>query len=461
MFRTNLILDTDSYKFSHYKQYPPNTTFNYSYFESRGGDYSHTVFFGLQYYLKEYLSKPITEDDVYEAKLLAEAHGTPFNLKGWSRVITKHGGFLPIKIQAVPEGSVVPVKNVLMTIENTDPELAWITSYVETMLARVWYPITVATRSWACRRIIKKYLDMTCDKPEDEIDFKLHDFGSRGSTSQEAAAIGGAAHLLSFLGTDTVVALKFLQDYYGAEGASGFSIPAAEHSTMSAWGRDGEIDAYRNMIKQYGDGPIMAVVSDTWNIFEAAENIWGGELKAEVLNMNAMLVIRPDSGDPVDVPVKLVKILDKKFGSQLNTKGYKVLDNVRVIQGDGMDQEQIRAVYKALEAEGYSAENLAVGMGAGLLQNLNRDTCSFAYKTSYMIIDGKGVDIYKDPITDPGKKSKRGRLALVYLQGEYKTVSGTNVYGDILETVWQDGELLVDQKLEDVRMRAQRDYVRI
>lgn len=270
----NLILDTDSYKFSHYKQYPKGVTKNYAYYESRGGDYQNVIFFGLQYLLKEYLSKPISADDVYEAKQIAEAHGEPFNLNDWSRIVTEHKGYLPIRIKAVREGTLVPTRNVLMTVENTDPQLAWVTSFVETMLSRVWYPCTVATKSWHIRQVIHSFLKRTSDNAATELNFKLHDFGSRGSTSRESAAIGGAAHLLNFLGTDTVVALRMLQKHYGAK-MPGFSIPATEHSVITAYGRAGEADAYRAMLRAHGDGPIFACVSDSYNLEHAVRELWG------------------------------------------------------------------------------------------------------------------------------------------------------------------------------------------
>lgn len=456
MFKLPLLLDTDSYKASHWKQYPPETTGNYAYFEARtGSDYSHTLFFGLQYILQEYLSQPITQTDIDAAKQIFEAHGEPFNYAGWQRIVDVHGGRLPLRIKAVKEGSLIPISNVLMTVESTDKSLAWVTSYIETILSRLWYPCTVATRSYTCRQIIYDFLKKTSDNPDQEINFKLHDFGSRGCTSQEQAGIGGAAHLLNFSGTDTVVALPFLNQYYKAFTMPGFSIPAAEHSTITAWGRDGEIAAYRNILRQYGSGTLVAVVSDSYDIYNAAENLWGTALKQDVLDMNATLVIRPDSGDPVEVVNKVTHILADKFGYETNSKGYKVLKKVRVIQGDGMDQEQIRKCYRKLYEEGFAADNLAVGMGAGLLQKLNRDTCRFAYKTSWMEINGESVDIYKDPVTDKGKKSKRGRLSLIKNidnnnNSIYQTVPETP-YGDILELVFENGIVKRTQTLEEIR----------
>src|SRR5581483_2688541 len=200
MLKDNILLDTDSYKLSHWTQYPPNTTGMFSYLESRGGKYGQTVMFGLQPILKR-LEQGFTLEDIDEADAFAKAHGEPFNKKGWEDMFFAHKGKFPVKIRAVAEGSVVPVSNCLMTVESTDKRFFWVVSYLETILMRVWYPITVATQSWTIKQIIKGYLDRTSDDPEAELPFKLHDFGSRGVSSYESAQIGGAAHLVNFMGS--------------------------------------------------------------------------------------------------------------------------------------------------------------------------------------------------------------------------------------------------------------------
>ncbi|HEY4482594.1 MAG TPA: nicotinamide phosphoribosyltransferase domain-containing protein, partial [Candidatus Paceibacterota bacterium] len=264
--RNNIILTTDSYKVSHHRQYPPGTTGVYSFFESRGGIDPTTTFFGLQYILKRYMEGAVvTADDIEEARELFAAHfgdRTLFNEQGWRYILNEHGGRLPVRVRAVPEGTTVPNHNVLMTIENTDPRVAWLTNYLETLLVQVWYPTTVCTQSRAMRATILSYLERT-GTPE-SIDFKLHDFGYRGSTSVESAGIGGAAHLVNFKGTDTVAALVVAKRYYH-EQMAGFSIPAAEHSTITSWGREHETDAFRNMLTSYPTG-LVAVVSDSYDI---------------------------------------------------------------------------------------------------------------------------------------------------------------------------------------------------
>jgi nicotinamide phosphoribosyltransferase len=460
----NLLLNTDSYKVSMFKQYPAGTTGVYSYIESRGGRYDKTLMFGLQAFIKEYLLEPITQNDIDVAASILETHGEPFNREGWEYILSEHKGYLPVVIRAVPEGSVVPVKNVLATIENTDPKCFWLTTYLETALLRaVWYPTTVATQSYTIKQVIKEYLEKTGDV--NGLPFKLHDFGARGVSSLESAGIGGAAHLVNFMGTDTITGLLFANEYYKA-GIAGFSIPAAEHSTITSWGRENEVEAYRNMLQQFAKpGAIVAVVSDSYDVFNAAEKLWGEELKAEIVASNATLVIRPDSGDPVSVNTKLVQILDQKFGSVVNDKGFKVLNNVRLIQGDGVNELTIRSILGAFMALGYSADNIAFGMGGALLQQVDRDTQKFAMKCSSALVNGKWIDVQKDPVTDSGKKSKAGRVTLWKSGGEYASGvkppagwsdKGFGGWSEALVTVFRDGQIISEYTFDEVRANASK-----
>jgi len=460
MFSVNPILNTDSYKASHYLQYPPGTTRVFSYVESRGGAWDRTLFFGLQAILKQEFLTPVTRAHVEEARELLAPHGVPFNEAGWLRLIDRHGGYLPLDIRAAPEGSVIPVHNAMMSVVNTDPEFFWLTSYVETALLRVWYPVTVATISWHVRQSIKAALEQTADDPQAELPFKLQDFGARGVSSYESAALGGLAHLVSFKGTDTLAALLAARNLYH-EPMAGFSIPAAEHSTITAWGRDGEVDAYANMVAQFGKkGKIFACVSDSYDIFAAVEKMWGEALREKVVESGATLVVRPDSGDPETIVAKTLELLAARFGFDVNSKGYKVLRHVRVIQGDGVNPESIKAMLARIVRDGFSTENVAFGMGGALLQRLDRDTQKFAYKASAAEIGGAWRDVYKDPVTDHGKRSKRGLLGLVN-DGGYRTVAvdaerfepaGGGV--NLLRPVYRDGELLVDEALSVIRERA-------
>jgi nicotinamide phosphoribosyltransferase len=450
--RENPIIDTDSYKTSHYLQYPPGMKAMFSYLESRGGEFERTVFFGLQYLIKQYLQKPVTTADIDEAETFCRLHGVPFPRKGWERV--RDLGYFPIRIKAVREGSVIPVNNVLMTVESTDPDTFWIVGWLETMLMRLWYPITVATLSWHCKRVIFSYLMKSSDDPFAEIDFKLHDFGSRGASSRETAAIGGMSHLSNFKGSDTMVGIYFANHFYGTpEGMAGFSIPAAEHSTITTWGREMEIEAYRNMIKQFAKpGTLVACVSDSYDLYNVVENIWGRLLRAEVEQSGAKLVIRPDSGSPPEVVRRCQEILDKQIGLTKNKKGYKVLPPYYgIIQGDGINIDSIGEILDVSEKAGFSASNIAFGMGGALLQKVNRDTQSFAFKCCAADIDGKWHEVYKDPVTDPGKRSKRGRLDLVRGSHGPETVpEGSTDAESLLHVVFEDGKQVGNSIMLDV-----------
>jgi nicotinamide phosphoribosyltransferase len=454
---SNLLLRTDSYKVSHWMQYPPGTQTVFSYIESRGGLFSHSLFFGLQAYLREYLQTPVTRDDVDEAAALMAVHGEPFNREGWLRLIEKHGGLMPVRIRAVPEGSVLPVHNVLATIENTDPEFFWVTSFLETELLRaIWYPTTVATVSAAAKTTLLRYLEATCDDPQGQIAFKLHDFGARGVSSLESAALGGMAHLVNFMGTDTLSALLAARRYYDCD-VAGFSIPAAEHSTITGWGREHEADAYRNMVAQFGKpGAIFAVVSDSYDIFNACARLWGDALRDEVIRSGATLVVRPDSGDPAETTLKVAQILAERFGTTTNAKGFRVLNNVRIIQGDGVTLDSLRLCLSNFFHNGFSAENIAFGMGGGLLQQVNRDTMQWAMKCSAMQVDGEWRDVYKAPVGDTSKTSKKGRLVLAAsADGEVRTQRAEQVLEpgqvDLLETVYENGRIVRESSFEGIR----------
>lgn len=448
---SNLILNTDSYKCSMFNQYPPKTTGVYSYIESRGGKFQETKFFGLQAFLKQYLLPIITKENIEEADDIITSHGEPFYRQGWDYILQKKGGRLPIVIRAVHEGLVIPVNNVLLTIENTDPNCFWLTTYLETALLRaVWYPTTVATQSYAIKKVITSFLEKNGNP--NLIDYKLHDFGARGVSSEESAAIGGAAHLINFKGSDNVTTLKWIRDNYGSV-FSGVSIPAMEHSTVTAWGKDNEADAYRNMLSIYAKpGAIVAAVSDSYDIYNAVDKIWGQELKQQVIDSGATIVIRPDSGDPIEVCQRIVSLLGDRFGYDTNTKGYKVLRFVRVIQGDGVNQESIAGILSALDKNGWSADNISFGMGGALLQQVNRDTQKFAMKCSAIERNGRWITVNKDPITDRGKTSKAGRVQLFVTDGKYESGVDKNATM-VLRDVFRDGELLIDEKFDEIKAR--------
>lgn len=457
---TNIILDTDSYKHSHYLQYPQDTRVVNSYVESRGGVHTQTLFFGLQAWLYKVLQKPVTLEDVENAAWICGQHGVPFNRKGWEHIVAKHGGYLPLEVEAVPEGTLVDTLNVLAQVRNTDPACYWLTSFIETSLLRaIWYPTTVATNSFFAKKTILEYLERTSDNdPEPIAQFMLHDFGARGVSSEESAALGGLAHLVSFQGTDTISALLAAKTYY-REPMAGFSVPAAEHSTMTSWTREGEEAAYANMLSQFKGSSIISIVSDSYDIFNAVDALYGKSLKSQVMENAAAgsrLVVRPDSGDPIETPIAVIKRLMTHFGATENSKGYRVLpDHVRVLQGDGITPESMATILSRMAEEHLSAENIVFGMGSGLLQQVNRDSQQFAMKCSAIDVGGVWRDVFKEPTTDMGKLSKRGVLALQRDADGYRTVRRDALSGDdILRPVYRDGQILVTDSFEAIRRRA-------
>ncbi len=469
MKRENLILLADAYKYAHHKFYYPGTTQIYSYLESRGGMFDETIFFGLQYFLKEYLQGPaFTQQDLVEADgFLQQVFGRDdvFDKSKFQYILDKYNGHLPVKIKAVAEGNAVPTSNVLMTIENTDPECYWLTNFLETLLMQVWYPCTVATLSNQIRKVVTQFYNETASEgAEAGIDFVLNDFGFRGVSSVESAKIGGAAHLINFSGSDNLVGSGMAINYYDAQKVYGLSIPATEHSICTLLGRDGELEIFRHVLHSFPTGTI-ACVSDSFNIFKACKEYWGGELKEEILNREGTLVIRPDSGDPIMTLLKIFEILFETFGFTTNAKGYKVLPpQVRVIQGDGVNYTEIINIYNALKANGISAENLVLGMGGALLQKVDRDTQKFALKCSSAVINGHEVAVEKSPtemdtngnITPSFKKSKGGRLKLVKINGIFKTVNVQEhlELADKMHTVFENGKLVNTITFEQVKANA-------
>ncbi|XP_067091025.1 nicotinamide phosphoribosyltransferase-like isoform X1 [Osmerus mordax] len=471
----NLLLATDSYKVSHYKQYPPNTSKVYSYFECRAKNtdytkspierYDKTVFYGLQYILQRYLKgKVVTLEKIREAKEVYQEHFQDdlFNEQGWKYILEKYDGHLPIEIKAVPEGTVIPRGNALFTVESTDPKCYWLTNWVETILVQIWYPITVATNSREQKKILAKYLLQTSGSLKD-LEYKLHDFGYRGVSSQESAGIGASAHLVNFKGTDTIAGICVIKKYYGSKDpVSGFSVPAAEHSTITAWGKDHEREAFEHIVRQFPSVPV-SIVSDSYDIYNACENIWGKDLRAliETRSPDAPLIIRPDSGDPLQTVLKILEILGKRFNLTENSRGYKVLPPyIRVIQGDGVDIHSLQEIVEGMKRHRWSIENIGFGSGGALLQKLTRDKLNCCFKCSYVVTNGLGVNVFKDPVADPNKRSKKGRLSLHKTpEGDFVTLEegkgDLEEYGaDLLHTVFRNGLILKTYTFDEVRDNA-------
>lgn len=460
----NICLTTDSYKLSHWNQYPKGTETVYSYFECRkGAKFAETPFFGLQYIIKNHLTGVVvTREKIDAAAKLCKAHFGDekyFNREGWEHILNAWGGKLPVVIKAVEEGTVVPINNVLMTIENVGGiKTAWLTNFLETILSQVWYPITVATLSREVKINLSEYFDLTSDNGL--LQFGLQDFGFRGASSWESAGIGGAAHLINFLGTDTVVAMEVAMNYYNANLETlAFSVPATEHSVMTALGRNGEEQVVENLLNEYPTG-ILSVVADSYDIYNFVSNIVGTKFKDRILARDGVFVVRPDSITPThqtpeEEMVWIMENLWANLGGTINSKGYKVINpKVRVLWGDGIDIEGIKKILYSVTKAGFATENIACfGMGGGLLQKVNRDTQRCAFKCSAQYRDGQWHDIQKNP-KDVSKASKKGRLKLTKIDGEFVTVNENDPGEDYLKVVFTHGVLVKEVDFDTVRKNA-------
>lgn len=460
-------LRADSYKYGQFLQYPDGMTAYHGYIESRGGNYENFPFFGLQAFLLECLSKPLTVDSVNAMAVLMHLHGEPFNHQGFMDIVTELDGKCPVEIWALPEGTICQPGIPQVAVRSTNEKFAWVGGFIETQCVRaVWYGTTVAAISYNIRKSMEKFIDLTSDNP-DSIIFKLHDFGQRGVSSEQSAELGGAAHLVNFSGTDTIDGLLLAMDAYGYSlphpfipgeaGLPGLSIPATEHSTQTAKGPQGEAGQVKRHFDTTAGYPIVACVADSYDFKNHVTNIVGGLLREQIINSNRIWVVRPDSGDPLEMCCWAVQELDRIFGHTVNSKGYKVLNHVRLIQGDGVCPQVITDIMHAFAELKYSVDNIAFGMGGALLQKLDRDTLKYAMKCSALTINGEWVDVYKDPITDHGKKSKRGQVTTYWQDG--KLTAGTLDKPEpwavpAMELVFKNGEVVKTYTFEEVRRNA-------
>ena len=483
----NPLLRTDVYKMGHMEQYRPGVTKVYSHLVMRSKKtYTHTLWFGLQYYLNEYLAVQLepwmAEDFIEKAeKILGRIPSGEVQRK--IRALAKLGYF-PLKIKSIEEGSIVENGNVLMTITNTHPEFAWVVGFVESLLLKVWYPCVVATTSLAYRQLVTSFWNETVDSADmGGLPFAVHDFGYRGDTSEEGAALSGAAHLTCFTGSDTVPAIEFIENYYGTGGydppSPMSSVPASEHSVMCSFGRENELAAFEHMLDLYPTG-IVSIVSDTFNVYDVVTD-FAERLKDRILARDGKVVFRPDSGNPENVicgdPLApegsreqkgVLLLLAEKFGTMVNEKGYKVLNpKVGLIYGDGMYLSRFRRTLQRMKDMGFAASNLVIGVG-GILRNHSRDTLGAAIKATYVEVNGEGIAIEKDPITDPGKKSLKGLLALFPARAPfpygYRTHDQQSEFDEdcdesMLGTVFLDGTAPIFSDIDDVRERRAGEVV--
>lgn len=466
----NFILKTDSYKMTHWLYMTPGTEVVNSYLEARlGGKFPYTLVFGPQGILAKLEQVRITQEDVDEAAKFAKIHfmGNEdlFNRKGWEFIVNECDGKLPISIFCAPEGSKIPLGNVLLQMRNTRPEAAWLTQALESYVMHAWYPMTVATLSRNVREVIEDGL-IQSGADLGGLDFMLQDFGYRGATGDEAAQIGGAAHLVNFKGTDTMMGMAFAVDYYAAQlEGLGFSVPASEHSLMTAEGEDGEFVILQRMLDKTPTG-ILSVVADSFNYWRFIDMICT-TFKDQIKDRDGVFVARPDSPtpdfpEPALVMLETMNRLGEAYGFTVNAEGMKVLPpQVRVLWGDGINIDGIRDIVTCLLDYEWSIENVACfGMGGGLLQKVNRDTQHFAIKCNAQLRNGIWYDVQKNPL-DKSKASKAGILKLISTGPEsidYATVRADDpewaAFEDQLVEVFRDGEIIKAWTFDEVRERA-------
>jgi nicotinamide phosphoribosyltransferase len=472
---TQPILNADTYKTTHWTFEHPDFQNSYSYIEARkGGAFNEIMFFGLQYVLKYYLTQQVTMAMVDEADAELTAHGVPFNRPEWEYIVEKYDGYLPIRVSAIPEGMVVPHGTVLVTVESLDEKCAGLAAYVETLVQRgVWFPSTIATRSMRWFRLIERYMQDT--GTPDLTALKMVDFGARGVSSTESAGLGGMAHLVNFIVTDNLMGIRFARHAYDSVEMPGFSIPATEHSVTTSWGQDNELAFFEHILDVHGNKPgiggvgryPVSVVIDTYDQ-DAALGMWGGPLKDKLINSNMQLVARPDSGDPI---INVIHCLDKLrdlFGYTVNDKGYFVLpDCVRLIQGDGINEDSLRRILQRMQYHRWSVDNVAFGSGGGLLAaDVTRDTHRFAQKTSSVIIGGVERETQKVVATDRSKASKKGRFAVVLpkYSAKLQTIAERDLdtgEHNYLQPVFETGKLIKPITFEQVRANAAQSRVSV
>ena len=457
----------DSYKYSHAQQYPKNMVSMYDYMESRGGTYPATVFVGLSYYIQEYLLKPISISDVNKARDKAKAHGIPFDYEGWCRIVFKHRGLFPVEIKAVPEGSLIPTGHPLLTIESTDPEIPWVAGALETLLMKIWYPTTIATKSFYTRKLLEKY-----GSPE-WAQFAYHNFGDRGATSVEAAAIGGFAHLTQFMGTDNFNSLFLAEDFYRAKDVAGYSVYATEHSSTTSHGKNGEAQFVLDQLRANPNALIMSFVADSYDPYAFTDMCTHPDSEIRKLlesRPRQKLVLRPDSGKPIEVIERMLLIMsDNEVETVFQENGQTLFKQFGILWGDGITPETIEAILETMTAKGFAAENFVFGSGGDLMQNVTRDTQKFAIKCSSITTATKfdesmghdrsvlkEINVFKDPITDPGKASKKGKVTTyIDSNGEYSTGLVDDPVDpskhEALQTVYRNGTHIVQPTLEEIR----------
>ena len=510
----NPLLLTDGYKTGHHQQYPKGTTLVYSNFTPRSNKYApkgcdQVVSFGQQMIMKqiheafqnEFFSKPKDEVCGEMKRELSLYLGTDYDVSHFEALHDL--GYLPIRVKAIEEGTLVPIKVPVLTIYNTHPDFYWVTNYLETIISNLlWKPMTSATIAHTYRKVLTKWQEKTDAERGWFIDWQGHDFSMRGMDSVEATISSGLGHLTSFSGTDSLPAIYGARKYYGEDGFVGGSVNATEHSVMCAGGADDEIGTFRRLLETYPTG-ILSIVSDTWDLWKVCtEHVV--TLKEQILARDGKLVIRPDSGNPVDILCGLnsakqyfayddeqpeakgvIELLWDVFGGTVNEQGYKVLDShIGAIYGDSITIDRADEICARLEAKGFASTNVVLGIGSFTYQYNTRDTFGFAMKATYVelteIVGELGIgetgamdkeitvgrNIFKDPITDDGtKKSATGLLSVMNVADkdnqelQIKLIDKCSWLTEsmgLLQTIYNNGQFHNETTLSKIRERLKK-----
>jgi nicotinamide phosphoribosyltransferase len=490
----NPLFLTDGYKTGHHQQYPQGTTLVYSNFTPRSNKYApkgcdQVVSFGQQmimqqlhgYFQRDFFNRPKADVCGEIKEELSMYLGVDYDVSHFEALHDL--GYLPIAVKALPEGTLVPIKVPVLTIYNTHPDFYWVTNYLETIISNLlWKPMTSATIAFQYKKVLTEWAEKTNRDAKEFVQWQGHDFSMRGMDSVEAVISSGLGHLTSFSGTDSLPAIHGARKYYDANGFVAGSVPATEHSVMCAGSKEGEIETFRRLLDTYPAG-ILSVVSDTWDLWKVCtEHVV--ELKEQILSRDGKLVIRPDSGDPVEIlcgsefrPEMLkadwmpkpsdkgvIQLLWDVFGGTVNEQGYKVLDShIGAIYGDSITIERANEICRRLAEKGFASTNVVLGVGSFTYQYNTRDTFGFAMKATYVEINGEGREIYKNPITDDGtKKSATGLLRVTTGENGYKLVDMQTWAGEktgSLQLIYKNGETFNRTDLSAIRQKLENEIV--
>ena len=456
LINTNRLIASDSYKTSQFPAYPEYMDGMFAYGEARKAN-EIVVSAGLVYAINRYLSTPITQEEIDEAAAFIQAHGEPFNREGWEYILNTYRGYFPITIRAIPEGTPIPSRLPMFTVECTDKQAMFLVSYIETWLLRgAWYSSTIVSQGYQSKKFIKEYYEIS-GADMANLPFALLDFSGRGVTCGEQAQLAGMAHMYNYMGSDTMEGIATANKLFNTPMA-GFSVPASEHNNAISFGEDDEEGYIKAMLDNYAKpGAVVSIVTDAYDPYRFTELVCDN-FGDQIITSCATVVLRPDAGDPEEMLGWMLPRLAKRFGFTSNAKGFKKLNHVKILWGDGINSMSIRTIYGFVVAHGWAADNILLGSGGGLMQSCNRDTYAWAMKGSAKLVDGKWIGMSKRPSTDPSKRSKEGRVSTaVNAAGDhicYDIDHGLpEGFTDAMVTLYSNGTIYENPTMDEIRAR--------